>query len=359
MPKRGNEDDAAAEAAHFADVLRSFVQYRSYTEWQIGRVAKNLRGLKPEDAALLQVEDRISKMYSCRDANAELLDLISEGCDAFDNGTGIRLHNLPPGHAKVGDQDKVKSTLKQFVRDWADEGAEERAANYGPLLARLQELYPDRAARTDVRVLVPGAGLARLLFEACHLGFDSQGNEFSVHMLLASYVILNLVETPYSKTIYPFFSQTCNVVKTEDPFRAIKVPDLVPNMTLAPDSKFSMSAGEFLEVYSKEEHVGQWNVFLSCFFLDTAHNIFEYLRVIKQILKPGGYLVNIGPLLFHYAEQPEEESVELSWEEVRHIMVKSGFAFEHEEFLECYYASNDRSMMRVKYTTVHFVAKRL
>ncbi len=35
------------------------------------------------------------------------------------------------------------------------------------------------------RVLVPGAGLARLCVEVAALGFEAQGNEFSYFMLLA------------------------------------------------------------------------------------------------------------------------------------------------------------------------------
>ena len=39
-------------------------------------------------------------------------------------------------------------------------------------------------------------------------------------------------------------------------------------------------------------------MFCSCFFLDTAKNIFDYIRCIHYILKPGGYLINIGAVLF-------------------------------------------------------------
>ena len=51
------------------------------------------------------------------------------------------------------------------------------------------------------------------------------------------------------------------------------------------------------------------------FFLDTAKNIFLYIRTIASILRHGGAWVNLGPLLFHYAESPGEVSIELSWEE--------------------------------------------
>jgi len=115
-----------------------------------------------------------------------------------------------------------------------------------------------------------------------------------------------------------------------------------------------MVAGEFLEVYSGQD--GEWDVFCSCFFLDTAHNIFDYLRTIHRLLKPGGKLINIGPLLFHYADMESEVSVELSWEELRSVILNFGFEIEHEEFVECHYTSNERSMMRMRYNCIEFVA---
>jgi carnosine N-methyltransferase len=63
---------------------------------------------------------------------------------------------------------------------------------------------------------------------------------------------------------------------------------------------FSMVAGEFIEVYNKQPE--QWDCVVTCFFLDTAHNVMEYLECISKILKKGGLWVNIGPLLYHYSE---------------------------------------------------------
>lgn len=42
------------------------------------------------------------------------------------------------------DYDKVQSTLKQFVREWSDEGKEERSISYGTILSALQKYIPER-----------------------------------------------------------------------------------------------------------------------------------------------------------------------------------------------------------------------
>ena len=41
------------------------------------------------------------------------------------------------------DMDKVKSTLKQFVRDWSEDGAEERRQCYQPIIDEILRLYPE------------------------------------------------------------------------------------------------------------------------------------------------------------------------------------------------------------------------
>lgn len=41
---------------------------------------------------------------------------------------------------------------------------------------------------------------------------------------------------------------------------------------------------------------GAWDAIVSCFFIDTAHNVVEYLQVIARALKPGGVRPNWLPV---------------------------------------------------------------
>jgi carnosine N-methyltransferase len=100
--------------------------------------------------------------------------------------------------------DKARSTLKQFVRDWSVEGAKERELSYDPILNALNALYGSLSAdekffpptylancRAGIRVLVPGAGLGRILYEILRAGYTVQGNELEFCMLMASNLALN------------------------------------------------------------------------------------------------------------------------------------------------------------------------
>lgn len=40
------------------------------------------------------------------------------------------------------DMEKVKTTLKQFVRDWSVDGKIERDACYSPIIREIEDLFP-------------------------------------------------------------------------------------------------------------------------------------------------------------------------------------------------------------------------
>ena len=50
----------------------------------------------------------------------------------------------------------------------------------------------------------------------------------------------------------------------------------------------SVAAGEFLQCYGGADNAGQWDALATCFFIDTASNILEYLDTIARLLRPGG-----------------------------------------------------------------------
>ena len=98
--------------------------------------------------------------------------------------------------------------------------------------------------------------------------------------------------------IYPWTDNPNNVFATSDNNRCILIPDVVPRACVHEGADFSMCAGEFLESYSDQENA--WDCVLTCFFIDTAPVIIEYITVIHKILKPGGFWINLGPLLYHW-----------------------------------------------------------
>lgn len=66
----------------------------------------------------------------------------------------------------------------------------------------------------------------------------------------------------------------------------------------------------------------------TCFFIDCANNIAAFIETIYKILKPGGLWINLGPLLYHFSDMPQEDSIEPSYQVVREIIIGLGFTIE-------------------------------
>ena len=61
-------------------------------------------------------------------------------------------------------------------REWSEEGAVERQQSFDPILEALARFVPfDAYLGPPVRVLVPGAGLGRLVYEAAMRGYEALG----------------------------------------------------------------------------------------------------------------------------------------------------------------------------------------
>jgi hypothetical protein len=42
--------------------------------------------------------------------------------------------------------------------------------------------------------------------------------------------------------------------------------------------------------------IGRWDCVVTCFFIDTAKNVVQYLDIIRNVLTPNGIWINLGAL---------------------------------------------------------------
>ncbi|KAK3905925.1 hypothetical protein C8A05DRAFT_30225 [Staphylotrichum tortipilum] len=260
--------------------------------------------------------ETLDKIDDAIEANADLaraifrtgLEMFRVGVPSATNAGELRLPPQWNGSAKPNDLDKARSTIRQFYRDWSAEGAAERAACFDVVL---RSLAAERDARgpgaAPLKVLVPGAGLGRLVYELCMAGYDAEGNEISYHQLLASSYVLNCCAAAAQHTVHPWIHTFSNHRTRADHLRGYAVPDVHCASALSEAEKegggtgtMSMSAADFLCLYAKDDHADSYDAVASVFFLDTAPNLIRYLGTIYRCLKPGGLLINIGPLLWHF-----------------------------------------------------------
>lgn len=125
---------------------------------------------------------------------------------------------------------------------------------------------------------MPGAGLGRLTYEFARRGYNCEGNEFSLFMLIASNFVLNKCAVPDQYTIYPWVHQFVNHVKRADQVRPSAFPDVSP-LQAPPKGAFNMVAGDFLQVYRQHD---EWDCVATCFFIDCANNVAEFVENIYK-----------------------------------------------------------------------------
>jgi len=277
---------------------------------------------------LIAVDDAIDK-------NADLAeDIFQEGLSSFglDERPARDSNSYWQGKAKPNDIAKAHSTIRQFYRDWSREGYK---AEVEPLvdlimadLDALLPLPPRDSALSAPSLLLPGAGLGRLLFELCYRGYNTTGNEISYHQLLASHFILNSTKHADQYAIYPFATAFTNVTSRENQLKSVTVPDVHPGRALESRSEsggrigeMNMAAGDFVLSYSDPATKGIFDGIVTVFFIDTAPNFIRYLQTIHNCLKHGGIWINIGPLLWHFdgRDQPSNDTGDQPSTNPRHM----------------------------------------
>lgn len=305
---------------------------------------------------------------------------------------GVPMHPSDPLAGWVvalrAEYDKTRSTLLQLAREWLAEGRVERDQAFGPILAALERLYPDREQRSQVKCLVPGSGLGRLVYELVARGFWTQGNELSYHMLQVLSLILNRCQEPEMFLIFPFIARSSHVSLRLNQIRPVAIPDVCPARELPDSDLMSITAGSFvdlygpglllLEAYTQTEQAAQFrqdnkekfDVVATCFFLDTASNIIDYLDTIYHTLKPDGRWINFGPLLWHFEDdknakvnvfdKPEPYGgLELARSELFDLCEAVGFEFEQQEHeIGTSYSGDPQSLGQFAFKCEFWVAKK-
>ncbi|BGP16379.1 hypothetical protein JCM10213_004922 [Rhodosporidiobolus nylandii] len=355
-PPAYDTDAEPSEAQHQATVVATFDSYRAQALGGNQRRRADYFALPREHRELLPgYNDLLKQVDEKLEVNAELVRRMVE-VNPFPPPDDAALDAAAPTES---DHERLRSTLRQCVRDWSADGQPERDSTYTPILETLSShfahLSPSERAQT--KVLVPGAGLGRLAWEIVRAGFSCQANEFSLHMLIASAFLLNACSTPNEFPLYPYIHSFSNTRSKEDLLRPCFIPDVAPDEIAGGEADFSFAAGDFLELYGCDQ--GTWDACITCFFIDTARDIVHYLKTIHGLLKPGGLWINCGPTLWHFENDREASSIELTLEEVKALARRIGFELSEERELQTCYTTNPRSLLRHEYTAAFWVAKKV
>jgi SAM-dependent methyltransferase len=391
------------------NAVNSFHRYRDQAHYHIthkrrqafyAMPQKHWSMLSKPPFNILSTFDRIDDAI---EKNAEIADaFVASGCAMYD------LNTVTSGEARNGsqsaawegpvnpvDQEKSHSTIKQLYRDWSAEGQAEREACYGPVLKALDDEFQHipRSERGTIKVLIPGAGLGRSVFEINRAGYAVEGNEISYHQIIASNYMLNFTTGVGQFGLYPWIHGFSNHLSREDQLRLVRVPDVHPATELQgaaatsdihPFERMSFSSGDFCVAYKEEDAKETFDAVTTIFFIDTAPNVIKYVEAVHHCLKKGGIWINLGPLKWHFennspgadkkndTRNPSHKesaddgigdpgSVELTEDEVMALLEAIGFLVERHETMQIStgYIGNPRAMWESVYHPSFWIARKV
>lgn len=385
------------------EALRGFSSYAQLQQAELDRL-QNLYGhASKQQRALLEREIGYGKRFT---RVSELIARNQELCDAAVRNA-LEFYQVDRGElnshieqmktaGRPADRVSVSQALKHLVRDWSAEGVNERDAAIPCILRALSEISAGRPGNDEpLRVALPGAGLGRLGHEVSQLpgkkngnpgqrsgkvpikscmllihkihaaGFEVTNNEWSMYQN----VVYRFLENTTSSNSpggaggvhYPFIDSWSHHKTALDMLRPVPFPDIPLN-----SGAVVLVEGDFTTVFA--DSTASFDVVVTHFFIDTARNIMTYLDTIFRILKPGGYWVNFGPLL--YGSAP---FVQLSLEDIVTVAKAMGFEFQEApetcgaaslpgkkvRGVEAVYGFDSRALTKNAYDAQFWVARRL
>lgn len=314
MDEKEEED---MERAHWREVIRAFLHYEDFVSMDLAERQAHVNRL-PNKYVNALPDSTFSKINMVANAAKCNQHFFNELCDFQGYNFGPNTNKVKKNTGKgqpvpYSVMHRNQAVLHSLAREWAVEGLEERQSTFDPIIQELMRVKPVSMENAyQQRVLVPGCGLSRLPLEIAARGYSCEANEFSMFMLTASHFVLNGIFEENSYDVYPWVDRVSNVVQISDIVTPVRVPDTCAGTLLEsspyatvdtsqlPFRKFSMAAGDFVEIYGGEDNRGQWDCVVTCFFVDTAPVVMQYVETIYHCLRPGGVWINLGPLLYHW-----------------------------------------------------------
>ena len=234
-------------------------------------------------------------------------------------------------------------------RDWTVERKKEREINYVPIINMVQKYV-----KPGSNILIPGAALLRLGYELAKLGYNIDANDYYFYNVIFCDYLFN-----YSKKnqfcFQPLIRSFSNYLTEDAVFSKYYFPD--EDINLEGKGNMKMLCGDFTKLYDNINNY--YDCVITCFFIDTAKNIFEYIDVIERVLKKGGIWINFGPLSYHWVGHQNIPTIELPYDKLKEVIQNFGFEFLNEEKnISVIYCEIENYMKNDHFNCVFFTARK-
>ncbi len=246
----------------------------------------------------MALPEKESRFVAVNDSNATHKDQLPNATNHRFRTHSSSHHKPPTSNAsETHSYDSATQLWAHLVRDWTVDGRSIRHSLYDWCCQQMS-IY----ATTAATVLVPGSGMGRLAFDLYQRGYNVEANELSVSMVIAA---SSLLRTKLSGSFYPYvLDSMTNEVDSKNRFVSVPFPDVpIHHKNTTTHGSLSYTVGDFVgsdDDYYFRERVGDFDAIVTCFFIDTATNIYEYLTILHRLVKPHGVWINVGPVQWHH-----------------------------------------------------------
>lgn len=300
-------------------------------------------------------KDRIKKIKDSITHNQNLLNQI------------IKIYKPPPSFYEGIDQEEIKiarfeegkyiyNIFTYLLRDWTVERKKERQENYDIIINEVLKYFPSSCeASKSYKFLIPGSALNRLGYELYKYGFDVEGNDYLfLNGIFTDFIFNHTHKNEF--TFYPFIDSFSNHYTEDSVFRKYSFPEIDVDLNNKSAGKLKIYIGDFLTLYDNMKDY--YDCIITCFFIDTAQNVIEYIDIIHRLLKKDGIWINFGPLSYHWSEDYDSISIELPYDKLKEVICNYGFKYLNESTRNCSFGFVDDYMHNDLFTCINFTVKK-
>ncbi|KAH0793232.1 carnosine N-methyltransferase [Histomonas meleagridis] len=340
------------EILAFSDLLSALTNYRAVASKSLDEMAQ--KGVR--------TPQQITNLRNAVNSNADLFEYIIKKAPGVFGAKKEQQIQFPitrsPEEFDSTDLSQLMAAIKSAARDWTPLGDNERNQTYTPIIDALNEFLP-----RDSTVLVPGAGLCRLAVEISSSGFISFANEQAFIMILMTQIALR---RKHVFQIFPFLHQVSGLDSYDDALMGFTFPSaqikdnydtrggIIDPLKLLSEGRLNLLAGGFEAIKCAREHL--YDAVVTCYFIDVVENIRQTVELIYNLLRPGGYWINMGPMLLHRCDDNLFSSMTLT--DLVQITEEMGFQIVKDDRVYTTYCQNPKSHIRSSYRCQFLVARK-
>ena len=309
----------------------SLLNYEYYSEYIPNKLENNYKNIDPKYLSKLPFDyrEKVKKVKEGIKTNQKFYNKIANMYkDKFDY---IKLSEEQIKNFDYEQQGFLsKLFLQMLIREWAEEGKYERSKTILPVIQELKNYYNyenKTLMEKGINILVIGSRFGRMVYELAKLGYNVESNETNFFYLFVTDYLFN-----YSKKnencICPRISSFCSSFTEESVIKKHYFPDVDISSDLKniKKDKIKITKRVFEEEYLKKKDL--FDCVITIFSTDETSNLINFTEIVNNVLKKGGIWINLGGLSSIYTGFG---GIDLTWEEWKHIILKSGFEIKRDE----------------------------